>query len=561
MHTRLGFRLLGVISQSTDMNRTPVVSAITLFAAALALPVIGGACGSAKGGNFFDTDGGSGGGNGGGGGGGHGLGGGSGDSGTLSFSDSGGGGGGGGGDVPACPPGAMCNVACSGGGMTTTITGKVVDPAGKNPLYNVVAYVAAGQVQALPVGVPTGANACSCSALFSGFPTVYAFTDTSGNFTIENAPVGQNIPLVIQIGKWRVQTKVNVTQCTANSAGTIALPKNGTEGDIPNIAVSTGGADSLECLLRRIGLDASEYVSGPATGGHIHIYNGGGISIGGITIGGETNAMSAPASSTGLWDSVDDLMKNDIVLLSCEGSPTESPQPANLETYLNQGGRVFASHFHDVWFAPAGAVSGGAAPADWGNNLASWADDQNNSDGVVSAIPVTTLTGGGTFPKGVAFLQWLGNVNALGQTITSISPTGNTTGTAPAGELAVAQPRFNASVTTQHLSQSWLQADSNAGAGSEPTMYFSFDTPVNAMSTDGGAPPYCGRAVFSGLHVGGASYDTVNTSGGQAPPAGCDTSHPLSPQEAALEFMLFDLSSCVVPENVPPQDAGSIIPR
>ncbi len=149
-------------------------------------------------------------------------------------------------------------------------------------------------------------------------------------------------------------------------------------------------------------------------------------------------------------------------------------------------------------------------------------------------------------------------------------------GPAPAGELPVAEPRFNASVTNQKPSQSWIQLDTatdttGAAAGAD-TLYFSFDTPVSTAAN----PSYCGRAVFSGLHVGGASYDGVNCSSGTGkgpgaggegcntghvaaapPPTGCDTTHPLSPQEKVLEFMLFDLSSCVIPDTVPPvNDAG-----
>jgi hypothetical protein len=294
--------------------------------------------------------------------------------------------------------------------------------------------------------------------------------------------------------------------------------------------------------------------------------------------------VGAPTGAAGLWDSKADLMKNDIVLLSCEGGETDSAIPQNLEDYLNVGGRAFASHFHYAWFN--GSTAGGyTAPTDWGSNLAAWTPGVGTGGGgggnndTVGGKVVSTLTGGGNFAKGAALEQWLSDRGALATTI----------GTTPVStpELAIAEPRYNANVTTQKPSQSWIQLDSTTDptGASSPTLYFSFDTPVNGTaSPDGGAPQYCGRAVFSGLHVGGASYDSVNCStggggiggggaGGQgcntghitpaAPPLGCDTGHPLSPQEKALEFMLFDLSSCVVPDTIAPTtDAGTpIIPR
>ena len=74
-------------------------------------------------------------------------------------------------------------------------------------------------------------------------------------------------------------TLSNVAQCVDNDAATLAgarlrMPRNHTEGDIPNIAVSTGAADSLECLLMRMGVDKGEYTGDPTGAGRINIFTG-----------------------------------------------------------------------------------------------------------------------------------------------------------------------------------------------------------------------------------------------------------------------------------------------
>jgi hypothetical protein len=452
-------------------------------------------------------------------------------------------------------------VSCSGGG-TTQITGTVYDPAGKNPLYDVAVYVPASPLVPLPKGVPTGGDACSCSALFKSGAITSTATGVDGTFALGNVPVGNSVPLVLQIGKWRRSLHVNVAACQANAQPdrSLTLPSSVASGDtddnMPDIAVSTGSADSLECLMRRIGLPASEYVAGPGSSGHVHVFSGGQtISLttfpptppgpGGLA---EMPPMpGAPASSAALWANQGQLMPYDITLLSCEGQETYQANPPALEAYLNAGGRVFASHFHYAWFAgPIGTGQSYSAPSDWGANLASWTNDTgNDNNGVIGGTIDTTLNGSGLpFPKGVALQQWLAKVGALGQD------------GVPANEVSVYQPRFNAVVGASNTpSQPWITADSASGMAGR-TLYFSFDTPVNSnpppVGPDpGGGPAYCGRAVFSDLHVAG----NPSTKDAPPPPDGCQDTD-LSPQEKALEFMLFDLSSCVIPDTIPPSDAG-----
>jgi hypothetical protein len=519
------------------------------FCAAIAAVYFQSACGASKGGGGFGNPGGSSASGSGGGSGGSGSGGGSGGSGSsggsgFGTSSTGSGGGPVGDGGVACPSGLQCNVSCAGNG-TTSVSGKVYDPAGKNPLYNIVVYVPATPLQALTPGVPTGNDSCSCYALFKSGALTSTTTGVDGSFTLTNVPVGSNVPLVLQIGKWRRSLQINVASCQDNPQPdkSLTLPgtvMSGSDDNLPDIAVSTGAADTLECLMTRIGLPPSEYVAGAGGSGHIHVFSGGNPASGGGTgavgmIESPGWSTMAPASSTNLWDTQAHLMPYDILLLSCEGGETYQANPTVLEQYLNAGGRAFSSHFHYAWFA--GPIQTGqmySAPMDWGTNLATWTGGAGDDGAQANGIIEQTLNGSTMpFPKGVAFAQWLAGVNALGVL------------GAPAMELPMMPPKLNAMVGPANKpSQPWVHDDMHGNA-----MYFSFDTPVNLNPPPtgpdpGGGPSYCGRAVYSDLHVGKGQATP------DAPP-NC-TQADLSPQEKALEFMLFDLSACVIPDTIAP---------
>jgi hypothetical protein len=480
--------------------------------------------------------------------------------------------------------GLQCNIATScGDGGSTTITGTVLDPAGTEPIYNAVVYVPmynpadggapAGEgIEPIQGGVsfPAGVSCDSCSYLFTGNPVAVASTQPDGTFVIPNAPSGANIPVVVQIGKWRTHTTVaSVPSCGTASAGSIKLPSKIDPADpiesMPQFALSMGGSDSLECLLYRMGIDLSEFTPGPGGTGHVHLFTGFGMKA------PDGGAPPAPPGYAKMWDTLEDLEKYDVSVFSCEGRETTNADPQILEQYVNAGGRAFTSHYHYAWFTGAvdtyqtnakspltGAGTTSYTPnADW-SRLASWdTDDPGVSATDTIGVKVdTTLNGAdaGPFLKGQALTKWLTKVNAFGQN------------GVPADEVPIIGPAFDPAVTRANpSSQEWAGYDPNALdthgndnnghkqlAGDYPTAYFSFNTPVDAVTPDdGGTAPYCGRVVFTGLHVGAAAKDSTTSNGTQLPSTMTCNPAPghLSPQEKLLEFILFDLSSCVTPDT------------
>jgi len=400
--------------------------------------------------------------------------------------------------------GLECNqVACPGGG-TTSLTGKVFTPSGTIPLYNAIVYVPNAELAPFTDGVTCD----KCGTAPSGNPIATALTDAKGNFTLQNVPAGVEIPLVVQIGRWRRKITVPaVAQCssTALPAESTRLPRNKAEGDIPKIALTTGGADSLECFLRKLGVDDAEFTA-PGGAGRIHLFKG----VGGSDVG------SSPNSET-LWDDGATLNKYDMVILSCEGneyndgvggvSEKSAGARANLKTYLDTGGRVFASHFHYTWF------KNGTAPLP---TTATWVNNQNQGN---ANMDVDT-----SFAKGAAFSEWL--VEAKAST---------TPGIVPGEELRRNVTTVPGAGAGPDTSRRWLSANGD-------TKFFSFNAPIGVP-----ADQQCGRGVYTDIHV-----SNVDNSGGNFP-GNCASPKPeLSPQEKALLFLLMDLASCIQDDSKPP---------
>jgi hypothetical protein len=416
--------------------------------------------------------------------------------------------------LPTCAP-----------GTTTTLTGTVKDPAGLTPLHDVLVYVPNNPTDPALDAFGATVSCEQCGAAVAGNPLVSTQTDTDGNFRLEGVPVGKGLPLIIQIGRWRRRFSVDIpTSCAANvvtgtgaggttiSGGVLTMPKNKAQGNIPKTAIVTGLGDPIECVFLKMGIDKTEFTD-PGKGGRVEMYvsDARGGSFGTSLAGSYIDLFTTPYASA----MMPKLKTYDMVVFGCPGAEAggdfddELLSPTNIAAlvdYANSGGRLFTSHFAYTYLK-----AGGASNPFYGT--VNWSAAKTKFTSAVATVETDTAKN----PKGPKFAEWLGKVGALSS---SAPPT-----------LTVAEARYDvASVNAP--TQQWLTF--TPAAGVTAPLHFTFNTPVGADSAK-----QCGRVMFSDYHV-------VSAAGGGAFPTECSAG-PLSAREKILEYMIFDLGSCVKP--------------
>ncbi|MGC4095297.1 MAG: hypothetical protein QM756_46710 [Polyangiaceae bacterium] len=400
--------------------------------------------------------------------------------------------------------GLQCNLVMCGGGGTTTVSGTVYDPAGLDPLFNAYVYVPLNPDAALPP-FTTGASCDTCggSGTFDALRATQ--TDAQGRFVLSDVPAGSNIPIVVQMGKWRREIVLNkVSACadtlvdknctTADPQDCVfRLPRSQTDGwdpvarsyskaDMPHVAIVTGSANPFDCLLLKAGIDPDEF--GDYTSSKkVHYYQAD-TKPGNSLDAAYGNSIKGSTLWNSLSGTAPNMMAYDVILFPCEGGAVDKTSPGftpyqNIIDYANAGGRAFMTHFSYSWLQYPAGKKYVAAPDNWAS-VANWSPTGTGMTSSVNTQDPLTGTVNTAFPKGANYSTWLFNVGA--STTTS--------------RLTIHEGRQDLTTIGANV-QPWMTArDTNYAKFPNYTNLFTFNTPYGAD-----AAKQCGRVVFSDFHV------------------------------------------------------------
>ena len=351
----------------------------------------------------------------------------------------------------------LCVFACGVAAAQTTITGTVYAPNGNDPLPNILVYVSTSVLP--PFTSNTGP--VSCTAQASLVPQTLlgvATTDYKGSFTLTSTSISSNtVNLVIQAGKWRRQYTETVNVGGTTAVGSLAMPADSTQGDLPNIAIVTGSADAVECVLQSMGINLTKEVTAVGGSGHINLFPGTGKA--GVSVQGSTQTEADLMDTPALLNSYDMLM------FGCQGQvadPTVTNNNTglnNLTQYAAMGGRVFATHYGYVWLNKPQTFA----------DTADWLPNNGDKDPGTSEDGPGTITVDTSYPEGVTLAKWLQIVDP----------------TDPYGEISNVENLRQDQSGVIAPTQSWgtLNPPYSTSAIGTPVMQFTFDTPVGSAGT------------------------------------------------------------------------------
>lgn len=392
--------------------------------------------------------------------------------------------------------GPFCPRACAPG-EETTIEGTVYAPDGKLPLFNVAVYAPTSALAPIVHG-----PSCDRCGEVSGDPIAAAVTDSAGHFVLTNAPSGKDVRLVLQSGKWRRAVALpGVLPCRRqvfNDTDTMRLPRSKSEGDLPRIAVVSGGCDLTPCLFTKLGIDLAEIgVASDGPSKSVHLYRGGG-----------GNGPAAMADADTLWSDATKMAGYDIVIMGCEcsenldnkGGAPGAPAFSIVSDWLKAGGRLLTIDYSYTWIkyspdpdiASAAVIPGGGMP--------------------ITNTPFFHFTS--ATPKLSALSNWW-----------------RTTATSGDSDVRASTLATNVSSIDTAKAQSWA----TGGITHPEPKIFSFTAPLTV------APSLrCGRAVHVDGHIATGVEDVTS-----AYPTGCATEYASNNSEKLAAFTLFELGSCI----------------
>jgi hypothetical protein len=327
--------------------------------------------------------------------------------------------------------------------------------------------------------------------------------------------------------------------------------------------------------------------------------------------GADIGGAGADAASTGLWASSGELGRYSVIMLPCEGGANwkSAAEGNNVIGFGDAGGRVFATHYGYVWIAPNTGNSslGGQVPWSASPGIATWGlgstDDYNGTTDLFidSSFRRTTNFAKWLFQPAVAASTTYGliklpqvrhdmkavlspqaerwtqaaNDSVLGSNYCSAKFPPPASG--HLGAACTLDTDCNVSPATGYVCDSNQKCTASVcpvSPGFNAPESVTFNTPLQTnfgkACTAGTATTACGpatqyqcnannvcaaadgsqfgRVVYSDFHV-----STTGTVAGSPFPAWCGTSpRNLTAGEKALEYMLFDLSSCTPADYIPP---------